>query len=200
MKALIFLALLSGLASEVYGEGPVVGAPVNDFTLSNLDGSAVNFHLSSGQPTVVIFFSTHCPMSNAFNYRRNVLYHDFADRVRFIVIDSNANESLEQIRGYTRALEFDSPVYKDMNHAVADRLGARVTTDTFVIDSSGVMRYHGYLEDSPNPTRSRIQGLRLAIEAVLQGKPVEMPDTKALGCSIWRLTSARAAGPGSTPQ
>jgi hypothetical protein len=107
--------------------------------------------------------------------------------VKFIVVDSNANESLEELREYAKAVEFDFPVYKDVNNVVADRFNAQVTTDTYAMDSSGVVRYHGYLEDSPNSTRAKTQGLRLAIEALLAGKPVAMPETKALGCTIRRV-------------
>ena len=71
-------------------------------------------------------------MSNAFNYRRNKLYLDFAGRVNFIVIDPNANESMDEVRAYARTAEFDYPVYKDIGNVVADRFGAQITTDTFV--------------------------------------------------------------------
>lgn len=104
-------------------------------------------------------------------------------------MDSNVNEFLDELREYARAVDFDFPVYKDVNHVIADRLKAEVTTETYVIDSSGAIRYHGYLEDSPNPTRAKHRGLRLAIEALLQGKAVATPETKALGCTIRRVRS-----------
>jgi len=159
---------------------------VGDFSLIGMDGRTVNYSGLKGNVTVLIFFSTRCPMSNAFNYRRNKLYNDFKDRAKFIVINSNSNESMQEVRDYARAVEFDFPVYKDSDNVVADRFGVRVTTDTFVLDSFGTIRYHGYLEDSPNPTRAKNQALRLAIEAVLEGKPVAAPETRALGCSIRR--------------
>jgi peroxiredoxin len=187
VKTIIFSAVFLGLLAEmVCAQEFRLGGPVSDFTLRATDGRTATYPANSGMATVVIFFSTRCPMSNAFNYRRNRLYHDFADRAKFIVVDSNSNESLTEVRDYASALEFDFPVYKDENNLVADRFGAQVTTDTFVIDASGVIRYHGYLEDSPNSTRVKHQGLRLAIEAVLAGKPVAIPETKALGCTIRR--------------
>lgn len=164
-----------------------LGAPVADFTVTDMNGQAFKYSSLAGKATVVIFFSTRCPMSNAFNYRRNKLYLDFAERVNFIVIDPNANESIDEVRAYARTAEFDFPVYKDAGNVVADRFGAQITTDTFVIDASGVIRYHGYLEDSPNESRVKNQGLRRAIEAVLDGRQVAMPEGKAFGCSIRRV-------------
>jgi peroxiredoxin len=161
-------------------------APLSDFVLSDMDGRPVHYNALKGNVTVAIFFSTRCPMSNAFNYRRNTLYLEWKDRVNFIMIDSNSNESVAEIRDYARAVEFDFPVYRDIDHQATDALGAQITTDTFVLDASGTIRYHGYLEDSPNPTRAKHRGLRLAIESVVSGAPVTAPETKAFGCAIRR--------------
>lgn len=59
------------------------------------------------------------------------------------------------------------------------------------MDASGVMRYHGYIDDSQNPSRVKNRGLALAIQSVLDGKTVEKPQTRAFGCTIKR---ARRAG------
>ena len=182
MKTVACLSIL--LASSILAQDS--RPATRDFTLLDMDGNTVKYSALKGDVTAVIFFSTRCPMSNAFNYRRNTLYLDFKNRVKFIMVDSNANESIEEIRKYSRTAEFDFPVYKDLNGAAADALGAEVTTDTFVIDSLGAIRYHGYIEDSPNPTRAKIQGLRLAIQAVLDGQPVSVPETKARGCALRR--------------
>ena len=196
MKAWQVFATVLTLAAGALNSQPLpsndaavfsLGAPAADFTVTGMDGQAFNYSALAGKATVIVFFSTRCPMSNAFNYRRNKLYLDFAGRVNFIVIDPNANESMDEVRAYARTAEFDYPVYKDIGNVVADRFGAQITTDTFVIDASGVIRYHGYLEDSLNETRVKTQGLRRAIEAVLEGRPVALPEGKALGCSIRRV-------------
>jgi peroxiredoxin len=164
-----------------------LGAPVTDFSVIDMNGQSVSYSALGGKATVLIFFSTRCPMSNAFNFRRNQLYLEYGERVNFLVVDSNSNESAEEIRAYAKSVEFDYPVYRDPGNIVADRFGAQVTTDTFVIDSSGVIRYHGFIEDSPNATRAKTKGLRLALDAVLEARPVAMPEGHALGCSIRRV-------------
>ena len=187
-RAVLTIVTLGALIGTGYAQGFRPGAPVSDFILRDMRGNPVNYSKLRGDLTVVIFFSTRCPISNAFNYRRNELYKAFRDRVKFIVIDPNSNEALEEVRDYARAMEFDFPVYQDVDNVIADHFGAQITTDTFVIDSSGI-RYHGYIEDSPNPTRAKYQGLRQALEAVLEGRQVAMPVTKTLGCSIRRTHS-----------
>jgi len=163
-----------------------VGMPVGGFALRDMHGRVQRYHSVRGKVTVVMFFSTRCPMSNAFNYRRNVIYHDYRHRVRFVVVDSNSNESLGEIRAYAKQTGFDFPVYQDINNQLADRLDVHSTTENFVLDSTGTARYHGYIEDAPNPARSTKQGLRLALDAVLSGNPVATPETKAIGCAIRR--------------
>jgi len=167
-----------------------VGSKPGDFRLTDMRGHKKSFRSPAHLATVVTFFSTRCPMSNAFNYRRNVLYHDYGKQLRFIAVDSNANESLEEIRAYARNVHFDFPVYRDVGAAAADLFGARNTTESFVLDASGVVRYRGYIEDAPNPERTKVQGLRRAIQAVLDGRQVDTPETRGIGCAIRRAPAA----------
>jgi alkyl hydroperoxide reductase subunit AhpC len=92
-------------------------------------------------------------MSNAHNHRMNTLYTEFAGRVKFIFVNSNSNESVVEVREHARAAEFDFPVFKDVDNRVADLFGAQATPDMFVLDSSETIRYHGYIDDAPNPER-----------------------------------------------
>ncbi|GGA59885.1 hypothetical protein GCM10011507_09280 [Edaphobacter acidisoli] len=163
-----------------------LGGQVMGFTVLNMKGHAVNYRNFKGKVTVVMFFSTRCPLSNAFNFRRNMLYREYKDRVQFIVVDSNGNESLAEVKQYAKDVGFAFPVYVDQKNAVSDRFGVLATTDNFLLDASGVMRYHGYIEDAPNPARTTKQGLKLAIDEVLAGKAVTMPETMARGCSVRR--------------
>jgi len=200
MKTALLTALLATASGALSAQPSRIGMALAGFTLLNVNGNSVRFLARSDRPTVVIFFSTRCPMSNAFNYRRNVLYHDFADRVHFVIVDSNANEPLEEVRNYARSVGFDFPVYRDIKNALADQLGALMTTDTYVLDAGGVVRYHGYMEDSPHPDRAKIKGLRLAMEAVLAGRPVAMPENKAYGCTIVRASALMMAVPDAKSQ
>jgi peroxiredoxin len=183
---LLAALILAGAGSALYAQQFRLGEPVTDFNVENMSSHNVSYRSLKGKVTVVMFFSTRCPISNAFNYRRNTIYREYKDRVRFIAVDSNSNESLEEVKTYAKDVGFDFPVYRDLDNQVADRFGVLATTDTFVMDSAGVIQYRGYIEDALNPSRTTIQGLRLAIESVLEGKPVEIAETKARGCAIRR--------------
>ena len=140
-----------------------------------------------GPVTVVTFIATQCPVSNAYNQRMNALYRDYAPKnVKFVFINANRSEPASEVRQHAKNAAFVFAVYKDANNAIADRFGAEVTPESYVIDGSGAIRYHGYIDDSMNEPRVRKQGLRLALDAVLANKPVEAVETKAFGCTIKR--------------
>jgi hypothetical protein len=70
---------------------------------------------------------------------------------------------------------------------LADRFDAQVTPESYVIDSAGIIRYHGSIDDSQNESHIRTQRLRLALDAVLAAKTVDQAETKAFGCGIKRV-------------
>jgi peroxiredoxin len=166
-----------------------LGAAVSDFTVQDLHGGSLGYSALKGNVTVLAFISTRCPMSNAFNFRLNELYNEFAGRAKFVVINSNVDESTDEVRRHAEKMGYDFPVYKDPDSVVADLFGAKATPDTFVLDQKGVVRYHGFIEDAANSERTKNRALRLAIEAVLQNKDVPVPETHSLGCAIRRTHS-----------
>jgi hypothetical protein len=141
--------------------------------------------------TVVVFISTVCPVSNNYNLRMKELYRDYASKgVKFQFLNANQNESQAEVEDHARRVGFPFAVSKDVNNAMADRLGAEYTPESFVIDRDGAIRYHGRIDDAQNPARVRQSSLRLAIDAVLAGGQVPAPETKAFGCVIKRVRKA----------
>jgi alkyl hydroperoxide reductase subunit AhpC len=141
--------------------------------------------------TVVVFISTVCPVSNSYNLRMKELYRVYAPKgVKFEFLNANQNESPAEVEDHARRVGFPFPVMRDANNAMADRLGAEYTPESFVIDREGVVRYRGRIDDAQNPARVRQSSLRLAIDAVLAGRDAPTPETKAFGCTIKRVRKA----------
>ncbi len=184
--ALLLMAL--GAASGMSGQDFKPGSRVTDFSLKQLDGSPVQFSALKGNTSVLIFISVECPVSNSYNDRMNALYQDYAPKgVKFIAINANRTESAGAVMEHARKHNFQFTVYKDEGNIVADKFGATVTPEAYVIDSTGVIRYHGSIDDSMNLSRVTTQRLRLALDAVLAGKEPAQTETKAFGCSITRV-------------
>jgi alkyl hydroperoxide reductase subunit AhpC len=116
------------------------------------------------------------------------LYNDYTSKnVKFIFINANRSEPASEVRDHAKRVGFPFPVYKDPGNVVADRFDAQVTPESYVIDSSGIIRYHGAIDDSMNESHVRTRTLRAALDAVLAGKPVPSTETKAFGCTIKRV-------------
>ncbi len=189
MKQLLTAALL--VATAAWAQDFKLGSKVTDFTIEDLDGKSVQWSALKGDLTVIMFIATQCPISNDYNERMNAVYKDYASKgVKFVAINSNSSEPAQEVREHARKHNFAFTVYKDPNNTVADRFAAQVTPEVFVVDKAGAVRYHGYIDDSRNPSRIQKQGLRMALDALLSGKNVETAQTKAFGCTIKRIKGA----------
>jgi peroxiredoxin len=191
MKQRWLTALLFSAAILLPAQEFKVGSRVSDFPLKQLDGSPAQFAALKGNVTVVMFVAVQCPVSNAYNERMNALYRDYASKgVHFVAINSNRSEPASAVQAHAREHNLGFSIYKDDNNVVADRFGATVTPETYVIDTGGAIRYHGSIDDSQEPARIKTQRLRLALDAVLAGKEPPQVETKAFGCSIKRVQSS----------
>jgi peroxiredoxin len=189
MKKLLLYSFI--LAAPAFAQQFKLGAPVADFEITNLKGEPVKYSALKGDTTVVIFVSTACPISNGYNDRMKAVYNDYSAKgVHFIFINANSSEPPAEVAEHAQAHGFPFPVYKDANGVAADLFGAQVTPETYVMDKDGVIRYHGYVDDSVTEARVHNHGLRLALDAVLAGKAVPMAETKAFGCTIKRRRRA----------
>ncbi len=185
VTAFFFSALVA--ASSVCGQEFKVGSTVPGLSATQLDGVPAHFDNLKGNVTLVMFISVQCPVSNAYDDRMNDLYKDYASKgVKFIVLNANRTEPAAAVQEHAREHSFQFTVYKDENNVLADKFGATVTPETYVIDASGIIRYHGSIDDAQNVSRVTTQRLRLALDAVLAGKEPPQTETKAFGCSIKR--------------
>lgn len=184
MKSLLALLVLG--TGMLFAQQFQIGSKVDDFSVTDLSGKTTSFNALKGDVTVVVFTSTNCPVSNAYNERMNSVYKDYSGKgVKFIFLNANANEPPAEVAQHAKA-NFSFPVFKDPGNTVADRFGAQVTPETFVIDNGGILRYRGAIDDQRTEARVQLKGLRLALDSVLAGKPVATAQTKAFGCTIKR--------------
>lgn len=167
-----------------------LGKPGPDFTLTSPQGRTYTLaqERAGQKATVVMFIATQCPVSNAYNERMAQLARDYTPKkVRFLGVNANKQESIEEVAKHAKDHKLPFPVLIDVGNVVADRYGAAVTPHVFVLDSEGILRYRGRIDDSQDASGVKSQDLRLALDALLEGKPVPRADTKAFGCSIKRM-------------
>lgn len=164
------------------------GATAPGFVLT--DGSGATHSLDGllkGEGAVLIFIATQCPVSNAYNERMKQLSLTYASKgVAFIGINSNRGDSAEDVARHARDHGFPFPVVKDLHSVVADKYGAQVTPEVFLIDRHGIVRYHGRIDDNAHQERVKSDDLRTALDAFITGKDIPLTETKAFGCGIGR--------------
>lgn len=163
-----------------------IGETAPDVSLPDLVGRPHRLSHFRRRVVVVNFWSAECPHTARVDEEIHTLYCEWGDRVVWISIASNANESLDLLRSVAaqRALPL---VLLDRNHQAADLFGAITTPHLFVLDAQGILRYQGAFDDvtfrQKNPTRNY---LAEAVSAVLSGKAPYPAQTPPYGCSIVR--------------
>jgi peroxiredoxin len=189
LKSTLLFAVLCALAATAIAQAPAIGVAAPDFQLTTIDGKA--FSLSSAakahKAVVLMFISTQCPYSNAYNDQMKDLANAYASRdVLFAGINSNKTEDVAAAVAHAKAHGHTFPIMKDPDNKVADLYDARRTPEVYVIDSEGKLRYHGRItEDHENPASS--PDLKNALDSYLTGKPIARAETKAFGCTIKRV-------------
>lgn len=162
---------------------------VESFSLKDYDGKEVSLSdFKDSKAIVVMFVATQCPISNAYNERMASLYNDYKSKgVTVLGINSNKQESVEEIKKHSKENKFGFPVLKDENNIIADRFGASFTPEVYVLNGNMEILYHGRIDDSRKAEDVKTHDLRNALNEILENKPVSVASTKAFGCTIKRV-------------
>jgi len=202
---LCFFAITCGLFS-----GTTVAQPPGDaagrsfaFRLSTLAGEQVVIEADDKHPvTVVCFLGAECPLVRLYSPRLSVMAKEFsATGVRFVGINSNRQDTEEDIRGYLAEYNLSFPLVLDPGNVIADQYGATRTPEVFVLNKSLRVVYQGRIDDQYAPGVNRQAAaqndLRSAIEQTLAGHPVKVAGTEPVGCMIGKMRHPTA--PSTTP-
>ena len=187
----LFLALTASLLFTVaVAAQPIkvtVGQPAPDFALQDTAGKTHSLKAYRGQTVVIGFVGTKCPIANAYITRMNAIAAEYkAKNVVFFGINSNINEPLKLVKEHAAKAKYVFSILKDASNVVADSYGATVTPEMYIIDGTGVLRYHGRVDNASDEKRVERHDLRTALDEMLAGKAISKADLKAFGCVIKR--------------
>ena len=169
-------------------ESIAVGSTIESFRLADTNGAERSFdELKGKNGAIIVFVSAQCPSVKQYNERISRFAADFeAKGVNVIGINSNSTESLKWAKSHA-AENYHFPVLIDKGNALADKLGANVTPETFYLNEKNVLVYHGAIDNSSSGKEITENYLRNAVEANLSGQPIAKNRAKAIGCSIKRV-------------
>jgi peroxiredoxin len=173
-----------------------LGARAPRFELPGVDGVSHSLDSFGGEVLVVIFSCNHCPYVRDYEDRMVSVQRDYLGKgVQLVAINSNdeksyPEDSFPKMVERARAKGFNFPYLRDESQNVAELFGAACTPHVFVFDRERALRYRGRIDDSRDPSKVTSHDLRNALDDLLSGRPVGVPDTRPFGCSI-KWSSAR---------
>ena len=186
LLAAVLAAFVFVLCPDAYAQKFDIGAKLEDFKLTDINGKEQSFDMLKGaKGTVLVFLSAQCPVVKGYNERINQIAADYALKgINFIGINSNATEDLNWVQTNAKEVGYKFPVLIDKNAVLADKLGASVTPEVYFFDTKNTLLYHGAIDNSRNGENITDQYLRVAFDSTLTGKKIEKTRINAFGCSI----------------
>lgn len=191
MKSLFSLALLL-CAPALAGPAVPVAITLPSQKTSPPDiASALPGELSKtgAKAGVFVFISRQCPVSNSYAPEIERIYKTYAPKgVQMRLIYEDAGAVMGDIKAHEAQYHLTAPVYLDDRHTLSKALHATVTPEVIVFIPGRVV-YQGridnkYADFGKVRPQATTHELRDALDAVLAGKPVPHPVTKAIGCFL----------------
>jgi thiol-disulfide isomerase/thioredoxin len=190
-----------------------IGAAMPPFELPGIDGKTYTQEsFADARVLAILFTCNHCPASVAASDRIEAIHQDYKDKgVALVAVNPNHpgslrpdelgyspyNDSFEEMAPFAADLKWTFPyLYDGETQEFARACGAQATPHVFIFDAERKLRYTGRMDDGGR-ARGPVEKsyIRDAIEAILAGREVAEPTTRALGCSTkWHhLTESVAA-------
>ncbi|HEV3413602.1 MAG TPA: thioredoxin family protein [Puia sp.] len=193
MKSLLIAALLLAPAARPFSGLPIGSSiPKADVRVKDVSGKVISLQQTKETNGLLVMFSCNtCPYVIRNQGRtKEVCAYAGRQQIGVILLNSNAGSrdggnSFTEMQSYAKAQGYEWYYALDDNGTVATAFGARRTPECFLFDKSGILVYHGAIDDSPgDPSTVQRHHLREAIDEMVAGKPVTVKETRSVGCSI----------------
>jgi peroxiredoxin len=164
--------------------------PIDNVKLTDAKGAASALKDHAGKTaTVVAFLSFDCPVSNSYANTLADLHKTYSGKgVEFLALVPTEDDAKKLARK-AEEFKFPFPVFGDGQRAATEAFKATVTPEVFVLDHNLVLRYRGRID---NQFSGRLKknaqvtehDLKAALDALVAGRDVPTPATRAIGCHI----------------
>jgi peroxiredoxin len=171
-----------------------VGAPAPLFSAKGADGQQHRLSDYAGKLVVLEWTSPVCPFT-ALKYQSGAMQalqkYAASQRVVWLSIDTAAPDRA----GYLTAAAARARIAETQAHVsaflfdpdgrIGRSFGAKTTPSFFVIDRNGKLAYEGAMNDDIYDNRpDGADHVRAALDDLLAGRPVKVPQTQPQGCAI----------------
>ncbi len=171
---------------------PALGSPAPDFTLQGVDGRAHSLSDYAASPVLVLVVTcNHCPTAIDNEDRLVQVQADYAARgVQLLAINGNETDGhptddFPHMVQRAKEKGFNFPYLRDDTQDLMRALRAGRTPEVYLYDQDRKLRYHGRIDNNPDdPAGVTRHDLREALDEVLAGQPVSVPQTPSVGCNV----------------
>ena len=168
-----------------------LSAQAADISVKDVEGVLQRPLADAGQAATVLFFVMHdCPIANGYAPEISRIAEEYGKRrVRSFVIYAEDDFSPADAKKHAREYAYRCPALLDPAHSLVQKAGATVSPEAAVFSAKGELLYRGRIDDrafAPGKHRAepRQRDLRVALDAILAGKPIPERFTKAIGCYL----------------
>ena len=163
-------------------------APVVE-DLPTADGKTVSLaDFKDAKAVVVVFTCNHCPVAKAYEGRFNAFAADYEGKpVKFLAISvsNDKADTLEATKKYAKEQGLKFTYAHDASQRTGKAFGANRTPHAFVLGPDRTVVYRGAFDDSwRSAEKVKKTYVRDAVDAILAGEPVAVPEAKSVGCGI----------------
>lgn len=176
-------------------KGYKIGDLVEDFNLENIDGNMVSMsNFKDAKGFIITFTCNTCPFAIAYEDRINDLNKKYSNLGYPVIaimpnnVKVKPDDNMDAMKIRAKEKGFTFPYLIDIEQKVYPKFGATKTPHVYILEKTEaglVVKYIGAIDDnSRNASVVKVKYVENAVDALLQGKDIEMKETKAIGCSI----------------
>ena len=172
-----------------------IGSKIPKFNLTGIDGKTYSLEsVKDSKGLIIIFSCNHCPYVQAYEERIKKIQNDYEDKgITVVAINSNddfnyPDDSFENMKKRAAEQNFNFLYLRDEDQSAARNFDATHTPEIFLFDEDRKLVYTGKIDDNwQEPDKVVNHYLRNALNEMLEGIEISVPETYSIGCTIkWK--------------
>ncbi len=182
--------ILKWMVCLVLGLSLPVSTLAGPLILHDIAGKTCSIPDQKAKATVLIFIAHDCPISNSYAPKINQLSAKFAPQgIAFDLVYAEPSFTASQAKTHAAQHDYHCAVVTSDWAKLVTLTGATATPEVAVLAPSGNILYRGRIDNRyaglgvyrPHATTDDLQN---ALKAIVQGKPIAVSRTQAIGCYI----------------
>lgn len=167
-----------------------VGKPAPDFTLPDTEGHPVTLSSFRGKIVVLEWINPDCPVckrvfTTGIVCRMLQELKATAPDVVYLPVSSTHYIGPEKIAAYLKENGVEVKGLMDTDGKVGRQYGAKTTPHVYVVDTQGILRYQGAIDNDPSGKNAGAENYAVkTVKSIVSSGKVSPESTKPYGCSV----------------